>query len=60
MKITSPAFEAEGNIPSEYTCDGADQSPPLKIKEVPLTAKSLALIVDDPGAPGKSSNWDCL
>jgi len=52
MKITSPEFEQEQKIPMTYTCDGDDKSPPLKIEDVPENAKSLALINDDPDAPG--------
>lgn len=52
LKITSPAFENNGYIPSKYTCDGTDSNPPLLIENVPAKAKSLALIVDDPDAPG--------
>lgn len=51
MRITSPAFEHMGKIPSKYTCDGEDINPPLKFDNVPNEAKSLALIVDDPDAP---------
>jgi Raf kinase inhibitor-like YbhB/YbcL family protein len=51
MTITSPAFEANGEIPKGYTCDGKDVSPPLVWDEVPAEAKSLVLIVDDPDAP---------
>ncbi len=51
-QLTSPAF-AEGElIPSKYTCDGEDISPPLHIKNAPLPAQSLVLIVDDPDASG--------
>jgi Raf kinase inhibitor-like YbhB/YbcL family protein len=51
MKLSSPAFEHEGEIPRAYTCDGDDVSPPLEWSGVPADAKSLALIVDDPDAP---------
>lgn len=38
-------------IPSQYTCDGDWLFPTLVIKDISETAKSLALIVDDPDAP---------
>lgn len=51
MILSSPAFEHDGEIPRAYTCDGDDISPPLEWGEVPASAKSLTLIVDDPDAP---------
>ena len=51
MKIVSAAFAHQGAIPSRYTCDGADLSPPLAWSGVPPGARSLALIADDPDAP---------
>ena len=54
LKLLSPAFKHNDYIPSKYTCDGADVNPPLVIEKAPLTAKSLALIVDDPDAPAGS------
>lgn len=53
MKITSTAFEQNGNIPELYTCDGEDRKPPLQFEDVPNNAASLALIVSDPDAVGK-------
>ena len=52
ISLTSPAFHAGSPIPQRYTCDGADRSPPLRWSHVPRRARSLALEVDDPDAPG--------
>ena len=51
MEITSTAFTGGSAIPRRFTCDGDDLSPELSWKGVPGTAKSLALIVEDPDAP---------
>lgn len=51
MKLTSAAFENGGEIPTTYTCEGKDLSPPLSWRGAPSTAKSFVLIVDDPDAP---------
>ena len=56
MKITSTAFQHDASIPSVYTCDGTNSIPPLSFEDVPEAAASLALIVDDPDAPG--GTWD--
>lgn len=53
MKLESTAFTANGMIPSQYTCDGQDISPPLSWDAPPTGTQSLALIVDDPDAPGQ-------
>ncbi len=49
--LTSSAFAPSGSIPSKYTCEGADVSPPLQWSGGPANAKSYTLIVDDPDAP---------
>ncbi len=49
--LTSPSFAHEQAIPSKYTCEGADLSPPLAWSGAPAGTKSFALIVDDPDAP---------
>jgi hypothetical protein len=54
MHITSPAFEHNARIPPKYTCNGQDLSPPLVIEDIPPGTQSLAIIVDDPDAPGKT------
>jgi hypothetical protein len=52
MKLSSPAFDNGKPIPTEYTCDGDDISPPLTFTGIPEKAKSLAIIMDDPDAGG--------
>ncbi len=49
--LTSSAFSHDGSIPSRYTCEGEDISPPLSWMNVPDAAQSLVLIIDDPDAP---------
>lgn len=51
MKLASSAFSHNGAIPKKHSCDGGDVSPPLAWSGVPVDAKSLVLIVDDPDAP---------
>ena len=51
MDLQSPAFQHQADIPSQYTCEGANLSPPLNWSQIPANSKSLALIVDDPDAP---------
>lgn len=51
-------FESQHPIPTKYTCDGENVSPPLKFLNVPSQTKSLVLIVDDPDAPhGTFDHW---
>lgn len=51
MKIQSPAFLHEGEIPKRYTVEGDNISPPLTFSDIPTNARTLALLVDDPDVP---------
>jgi phosphatidylethanolamine-binding protein (PEBP) family uncharacterized protein len=55
VEMTSPAFAVGQSIPSTFTCDADDQSPPLAWSGVPGGAKTIAIICDDPDAP--SGTW---
>ena len=50
--LTSPSFSDGGAIPSRYSCDGRDVSPPLAWSGVPAGTKALLLSVTDPDARG--------
>ena len=52
MKLTSPAFTDGSAIPARYSCQGEGVNPALEISEVTDESQSLALVVDDPDAPG--------
>jgi hypothetical protein len=58
MRLTSSAFEGDGTMPAEFTCKGADRSPPLAWSDVPEGTRSLALVLEDPDAPsGTFHHW---
>ena len=58
LTVKSPAFENNKLIPSKYTCDGEEVSPPLTVEGIPEKTKSLALIMEDPDAPaGLFIHW---
>jgi len=50
--LTSTAFAEGGAIPKEFSCDGANVSPPLSWAGVPAGTSALVLVVDDPDARG--------
>ena len=52
FKLETTTFTPGGDIPTRYTCQGADVSPALTWTEPPAGTKSFALIADDPDAPG--------
>jgi len=56
--LKSTAFSHGGEIPKRYRCDGADISPALSWEDLPAGTLSLALIADDPDAPGGTwTHW---
>jgi hypothetical protein len=55
LKVGSSSFREGQPIPIEYTCAGADISPPLHWSAGPAGTKTFALICDDPDAP--SGTW---
>ena len=55
MKLSSTAFKPDGPIPSRFTCDGSNVSPPLAWSDLPPATKSVAIIVTDPDAPDPSA-----
>ena len=58
LSLSSDAFQDGQPIPTQYTCDGADQTPTLRWGEPPAGTKSFALVVDDPDAPsGTFRHW---
>lgn len=58
INLTSTAFKEGEFIPKKYTCDGENNSPPIEWNGIPIEAKSIALICDDPDAPmGTWVHW---
>lgn len=52
LRLRSEAFTPGGAIPRRHTPAGEDLSPPLAWDQAPAETRELALIVDDPDAPG--------
>ncbi|HVW91058.1 MAG TPA: YbhB/YbcL family Raf kinase inhibitor-like protein [Devosia sp.] len=52
LSLMSPAFSDGAGIPEKYSRDGDNLMPPLKWTGVPEGSRSLALVVEDPDAPG--------
>ena len=58
ISVKSPAFKDGDMIPSVYTCDGENISPPLMWSDPPENTETFALISDDPDAPmGTWVHW---
>lgn len=60
ISLSSTGFGNRETIPTEYTCDGADVSPPLTWSNLPQGAGSVVLICEDPDAPVRTwVHWVC-
>jgi Raf kinase inhibitor-like YbhB/YbcL family protein len=56
LKVTSPDFEHEGEIPSKFTCEGKDVNPTFEIANIPGGAKSIVIMMEDPDSRSASMN----
>ena len=54
MRLTSPAFDPGRPIPERYSCEGENVPPPLRWDGTPAGARELALVLEDPDAPGET------
>ena len=58
LNLISDGFKNGQPIPTQFTCDGADQTPVLRWGAPPEGTKSFALVIDDPDAPsGTFRHW---
>ena len=58
LTITSPAFKHGEVIPTRYTRDGDNISPPLEWHDAPPETQSFVLLIEDPDAPsGTFRHW---
>lgn len=58
LKVISAAFKEGEPIPRQYTCHGINISPPLEWGGAPKSARTIAIIADDPDAPaGTWVHW---
>lgn len=58
LTVTTSAFSPGGDIPKKHTCDGKDISPALSWSGAPADMKELAILCDDPDAPGGTfTHW---
>lgn len=56
LHVSSSAFLNNGALPSKYTCEGQQITPPLAVDNVPEGTVSLAVIMYDPKATPSRSN----
>jgi Raf kinase inhibitor-like YbhB/YbcL family protein len=52
LELKSSAFTDGADLPRKHTCDAEDVSPHVRWNSVPAGTRAIALIADDPDAPG--------
>ena len=58
IEVKSPAFSEGDEVPTQFTCDGENISPPLRWSGVPEEAAELRVSLTDPDAPrGPFTHW---
>ncbi len=58
LVVESPEISQNGHIPLQYTCDGENINPPIAVSNIPEATKTLALVMEDPDAPGGTfTHW---
>ena len=57
LTVTSPVIGADGNLPVEFTCDGAGASPPLEWQAGPPGTKSYAVTLWHEAPDRVKSYW---
>lgn len=56
--VTSASFHRNEYIPAKYTCQGENINPFINYSHCPEETKTVALIMDDPDAPGGTfTHW---
>jgi len=58
FEFSTSAFDDGATVPRKFTCDGENVSPPMSVGDPPSGTETLAIIVDDPDAPGGTfTHW---
>lgn len=57
LTVTSPAFEPNGRLPKEFTCDGEGVSPPIQWSGAPAGTKCFAVSLWHTASDREKSYW---
>jgi phosphatidylethanolamine-binding protein (PEBP) family uncharacterized protein len=58
IEVKSPAFSEGDEVPTQFTCDAENISPPLRWSGVPEEAAELRVSLTDPDVPrGPFTHW---